>query len=115
MTFADFIITNAPALLVAIPLLAAFLCPFIGKISSTARNIWVMGSMLVTAAVAFILAYQVFTNRSLCIWCRCSKSHRPLTRWNPDQDHLHRGCNECVHGHHLCNCRGIGPFIFTVI
>ena len=61
MTFADFIVTNAPALLVAIPLLAAFLCPVIGKISSMVRNIWVMGMMLVTAAVAFILAYQVFT------------------------------------------------------
>jgi multicomponent Na+:H+ antiporter subunit D len=61
MTFADFIITNAPALLVAIPLVAAFLCPLIGKISPTVRNIWVMGMMLFTAAVAFILAHQVFT------------------------------------------------------
>ena len=60
MTFADFIITNAPALLVAIPLFAAFLCPVMGKISSTVRNLWVMGMMLVTAAVAFILAYRVF-------------------------------------------------------
>ncbi len=61
MTFADFIITNAPALLVAIPLVAAFLCPLIGRISPTVRNLWVMGMMLFTAAVAFILAYQVFT------------------------------------------------------
>jgi multicomponent Na+:H+ antiporter subunit D len=60
MTIADFIVTNSPALLVAIPLFAAFLCPVMGKISSTARNLWVMGLMLVTAAIAFILAYRVF-------------------------------------------------------
>ena len=60
MTFADFIITNAPALLVAIPLFAAFTCPFIGKISAAARNLWVMGAMLLTAAVAFILAFRYF-------------------------------------------------------
>jgi len=60
MILTDFIVTNAPALLVAIPLFAAFLCPVIGKTSSTARNLWVMGMMLVTAAIALILAYRVF-------------------------------------------------------
>jgi multicomponent Na+:H+ antiporter subunit D len=62
MTPADFIVTNAPALLVAIPLFAAFTCPAIGKISTAARNLWVMGAMLVTAAVAFILAFRVFSS-----------------------------------------------------
>ncbi|MFA5348195.1 MAG: proton-conducting transporter membrane subunit [Methanoregula sp.] len=61
MTLADFIVTNAPALLVAIPLFAAFTCPAIGKISAAARNLWVMGAMLLTAAVAFILAFRVFS------------------------------------------------------
>ena len=61
MTFADFIVTNAPALVVAIPLLGAFLCPLVGRISTTVRNIWVLGVMLLTAAVAFVLAYTVFT------------------------------------------------------
>jgi multicomponent Na+:H+ antiporter subunit D len=60
MTIADFIVTNAPALLVAIPLFAAFICPVMGKISTTVRNCWVMGMMLITAAIAFILAYRVF-------------------------------------------------------
>ncbi|WAC05081.1 MAG: proton-conducting transporter membrane subunit [Methanoregula sp.] len=60
MTFADFIVTNSPALLVALPLFAAFLSPVMGKISTTARNTWVMGMMLVTAAVAFVLAFRVF-------------------------------------------------------
>ncbi len=62
MTLADFIVTNAPALVVAIPLFAAFTCPAIGKISTAARNLWVMGAMLVTAAVAFILAFRVFSS-----------------------------------------------------
>jgi multicomponent Na+:H+ antiporter subunit D len=62
MTLADFIVTNAPALIVAIPLLGAFLCPVIGRISTTARNAWVMGAMLLTAAVAFVLAFTVFTS-----------------------------------------------------
>jgi len=62
MTPAEFIVANAPALIVAIPLLAAFACPFIGRISTPARNLWVMGAMLLTAVVAFILAYTVFTN-----------------------------------------------------
>jgi multicomponent Na+:H+ antiporter subunit D len=61
MTLADFIVTNAPALVVAIPLFAAFTCPAIGRISTGARNLWVMGAMLLTAAVAFILAFRVFS------------------------------------------------------
>ena len=61
MTLADFIITNAPALVVAIPLFAAFTSPAVGKISTAARNLWVMGAMLLTAAVAFILAFRVFS------------------------------------------------------
>jgi multicomponent Na+:H+ antiporter subunit D len=61
MTFTDFIVTNAPALLVAIPLFAAFTIPAVGKISAAARNLWVMGAMLLSAAVAFILAFRVFS------------------------------------------------------
>jgi multicomponent Na+:H+ antiporter subunit D len=61
MTVAEFILTNAPALLVIVPLLGAFLCPLIGKISARARTLWVGGIMLTAAVVAFILAYQVFT------------------------------------------------------
>jgi multicomponent Na+:H+ antiporter subunit D len=61
MTLADFIVSNAPALVVAIPLFAAFTCPAIGKISTAARNLWVMGAMLLTAAIAFILAFRVIS------------------------------------------------------
>jgi len=62
MTPAEFIVINAPALIVAIPLLAAFACPFIGRISTPARNVWVLGAMLLTAVIAFVLAYTVFTS-----------------------------------------------------
>jgi multicomponent Na+:H+ antiporter subunit D len=61
MTLVDFIVTNAPALVVAIPLFAAFTSPAIGRISAAARNLWVMGAMLLTAVVAFILAFRVFS------------------------------------------------------
>ncbi|MGV8128466.1 MAG: proton-conducting transporter membrane subunit [Methanolinea sp.] len=57
----SFIWTNAPALVVAIPLLGAFLCPLIGKLSSKTRSVWVGGIMLIAAIMAFILAYRVFT------------------------------------------------------
>ncbi|MBP7121008.1 MAG: proton-conducting transporter membrane subunit [Methanolinea sp.] len=57
----EFVWTHAPALLVAIPLLGAFLCPVIGKISRTTRTAWVAGIMLVSAIVAFILASRVLT------------------------------------------------------
>jgi multicomponent Na+:H+ antiporter subunit D len=55
-----FIVANAPALLVSVPLLGAFLCPLIGKVSSAIRNLWVMVIMLTTAAIAFILAFRVY-------------------------------------------------------
>jgi multicomponent Na+:H+ antiporter subunit D len=61
MTIAEFILANAPALLVIVPLFGAFLCPLIGKISARVRNLWVGGIMLIAAIIAFILAYQVFS------------------------------------------------------
>ena len=51
----DIIGSHAPALIIAIPLLAAFGAPLIGRFSSTARNIWVLAAMAITAAVAAIL------------------------------------------------------------
>ncbi|RXE56223.1 NADH:ubiquinone oxidoreductase [Methanoculleus taiwanensis] len=57
----DVILQNAPALLLAVPMLAAFATPFIGRYSAVARNIWVIAAMTLTAAIGFILAYDVFT------------------------------------------------------
>jgi multicomponent Na+:H+ antiporter subunit D len=56
----SFIVENAPVLIIAVPLLAAFLCPFIGRISPLVRNIWVTAAMAITSAIAFILAYDVY-------------------------------------------------------
>jgi multicomponent Na+:H+ antiporter subunit D len=57
----DFILHHAPALLVAVPLLGAFLTPLVGQISTAARKIWVMGSMALTSAIAILLVYLVYT------------------------------------------------------
>jgi len=57
----DAIIANSPALLVMIPLIAAFACPFIGRISPAVRNIWVVGAMVLTAAMALLLAGEVLS------------------------------------------------------
>jgi multicomponent Na+:H+ antiporter subunit D len=56
-----FITENSPALLIMVPLIAAFLCPFIGKVSSAVRNIWAVGAMALTSAIAFILAFDVYS------------------------------------------------------
>ncbi len=57
----DFIIQNAPALLIAVPMLAAFATPLIGRFSGVARNIWVIAAMTLTSAIGLLLAYDVFT------------------------------------------------------
>ncbi len=59
MTFAEFIYYNSPALIIAIPLLAAFLTLVFGRISSTLRNVWVVLSLFATAIVGMIIAYRV--------------------------------------------------------
>ncbi len=56
-----FITQNSPALLIMVPLIGAFLCPFIGKISAAVRNIWAVGAMALTSAIAFLLAFDVYS------------------------------------------------------
>jgi multicomponent Na+:H+ antiporter subunit D len=58
---ADFFVQNAPALLIALPMLGAFATPLFGRVSGTARNGWVFLITLLTAVVAIVLAYQVLT------------------------------------------------------
>ncbi|MDD1678341.1 MAG: NADH:ubiquinone oxidoreductase [Methanomicrobiales archaeon] len=57
----DFLLHHTPALLVAVPLLGAFLTPIIGRISPIVRKIWVMGTMTLTSAIAVLLVYLVYT------------------------------------------------------
>lgn len=55
-----FVMRHLPALLVAVPLLAAFLMPIVGTAGRTARNTWVLLGILGTAAVGLLLAWKVF-------------------------------------------------------
>ncbi|MCX6693178.1 MAG: proton-conducting transporter membrane subunit [Methanomicrobiales archaeon] len=57
----DFIWANSPILLVAIPLIGAFICPLIGKVSTDVRRAWVMGIVTLTTAIAAIVVYRVYT------------------------------------------------------
>ena len=58
----DTIITHSPALIVAVPLLAAFLTPLVAKINDKVRNIFVIVMVGITAFLVFLLANDVFTN-----------------------------------------------------
>ena len=60
MSFYDFLLQNSPALIVAIPLLGAFLTPLVGKINDAIRNIFVIIILLITTSFVFILAQDVF-------------------------------------------------------
>ncbi|HDO19174.1 MAG TPA: NADH:ubiquinone oxidoreductase [Thermoplasmatales archaeon] len=53
---------HIPALLIAVPLLGAFLTPLLGKVNKNARNIWVLLILALTAAMSFLLAQDVYTN-----------------------------------------------------
>jgi multicomponent Na+:H+ antiporter subunit D len=56
-----FIFEHAPALMIAVPLLAAFAMPFVGRVSPLVRNIWAVGTMAVTSLIAGALIYAVYT------------------------------------------------------
>ena len=60
-----FIATNAPALLIAVPLLGAFLSPLIGKISKEVRALWVLGVMTLTAIIGYFVAFLVYTQGTI--------------------------------------------------
>lgn len=56
------ILDQAPALIVAIPLLAAFATPLISRFSRLARNFWVIGSLFLTLILVYNLAGDIFDN-----------------------------------------------------
>lgn len=58
----DWIVTNAPILIIAVPLFAAFFTPLIDRISTRVRNAVVFIAVLTTLLIAFILAKNVFDN-----------------------------------------------------
>ncbi len=55
----EFCSQNAPALAIAIPLMAAFATPLFSRISEKVRNIWVLLSLLVTFRVTATLLHNV--------------------------------------------------------
>ena len=61
MSFIDFLIEHSPALIVAIPLLGAFLTPLISKINDKVRNIFVILVILFTTSLVFLLSLDVFS------------------------------------------------------
>ena len=58
---AGFLATHAPALLIALPLLGAFLAPVIGHFSRNARALWVLAIISLTTVIAYFLAFLVYT------------------------------------------------------
>ncbi|MBS3772690.1 MAG: NADH:ubiquinone oxidoreductase [Candidatus Thermoplasmatota archaeon] len=55
------LLTHAPALLLAIPLLGAFLTPLIDRVNKKARSAWIVLILLVTQFIMMALAWDVFT------------------------------------------------------
>ena len=56
------VMRHLPALLIASPLLAAFLLPVVGMAGRTARSAWVLLGALATSAAGIALAWQVFSS-----------------------------------------------------
>ncbi len=61
MSFIDFLLQHSPALIVAIPLLGAFLTPLISKINNRVRNVFVILIILITTILVMLLASDVFS------------------------------------------------------
>jgi len=57
----DWLLTHAPALLIALPLLGAFLTPLIDRISGKARSAFVLVVLAATQLLMMALAWDVFT------------------------------------------------------
>lgn len=60
MNVIDFILQQSPALIVAIPLLGAFLTPLVSRLNDKARNIFVILTLGLTTSIVFLLASDVF-------------------------------------------------------
>ena len=57
----QFLWDHAPAMAVAVPLLAAFVCPLVGKYTATGRKAWVLLAAAATSALALFTAWRVYT------------------------------------------------------
>jgi len=59
------IITHSPALIVAVPLLGAFLTPLVGKINDKLRNVFVILTVGLTTFFVFLLANDIFSSGNI--------------------------------------------------
>ena len=57
----DDLLMHAPALLIALPLIGAFLTPLIDRVNSKARSAWVILVLIVTQVIMMLFAWDVFT------------------------------------------------------
>ncbi|MGA1873755.1 MAG: proton-conducting transporter membrane subunit [Thermoplasmatota archaeon] len=60
MSFYNDLIEQAPAIVIAIPLLFAFATPLISKINKKLRNGWAFLGVLLSGALMYVLAWEVF-------------------------------------------------------
>ena len=60
MNAIDFLLQHSAALIVAIPLLGAFLTPLVSRLNDKARNIFVILTLGLTTSIVFLLASDVF-------------------------------------------------------
>jgi len=58
----DFLIVHSPILIIAIPLLAAFVIPLISRLSTKARDIFIMASLAFVGFLIAILAIDIYAN-----------------------------------------------------
>ncbi|AGB05026.1 formate hydrogenlyase subunit 3/multisubunit Na+/H+ antiporter, MnhD subunit [Aciduliprofundum sp. MAR08-339] len=56
----DAVVQNSPALIIAVPMLAAFITPVISRFSARLRNVWVLSALIFTEILVLLLLYQVY-------------------------------------------------------
>ncbi|MCX8189988.1 MAG: proton-conducting transporter membrane subunit [Candidatus Diapherotrites archaeon] len=61
----EFFSTNGIALLIAVPLLSAFLTPLFEKINRFLRNLYIIFSVIVTVTIGFFVSYTIFVSGTL--------------------------------------------------
>jgi multicomponent Na+:H+ antiporter subunit D len=62
MSVIDFLLQHSPALIVAVPLLGAFLTPLVSRVNDKLRNIFVLVILGITGLLIALLASDIFTN-----------------------------------------------------
>ena len=73
-----FVMRHLPALLIATPLLVAFLMPIVGGAGRVVRNAWVLLGALATAAVGLALAWKVLATGTVLYVFGAAAAHVPL-------------------------------------